>query len=199
MKRVSGLWMAIWVAAGQIAVAEEPVTPVFSLGEVLVVGAEDSSNDGTTAQVTGAQAEQRGRATVADAAALAPGVTLTRIGGRNETAAYVRGFDTRQVPLFIDGIPVYVPYDGNVDMGRFNVFDMAEMSISKGYSPVIFGPNTLGGDDQRGEPATDETGGIRGAGGGLQRRGLRRRLARRIAAGRLVCAGGNLVPRARPF
>lgn len=129
----------------QVVMAEEPVSPVFALGEVLVVGAENTEGEGTETRVTGAQAEQRMRRDVAAAAALAPGVTLMRVGGRNESMAYVRGFDTRQVPLFIDGIPVYVPYDGNVDMGRFDVFDMAELSISKGYSPVIFGPNALGG------------------------------------------------------
>ena len=125
--------------------AQEASSPVFALGEVLVVGAEDATGGGTAAAVTGAQAEQRGRRNVAEAAALAPGVTLARVGGRNEAMAFVRGFDTRQVPLFIDGIPVYVPYDGNVDMGRFDTFDMAELSISKGYSPAILGPNALGG------------------------------------------------------
>ncbi len=144
MKRL-GWWMGAALAWGLQATAAEPASPTFTLGEVLVVGAEDAASDGAAARVTGAQAEQRGRADVADAATLAPGVTLARIGGRNETAAYVRGFDTRQVPLFIDGIPVYVPYDGNVDMGRFGTFDVAELSISKGYSPVIYGPNTLGG------------------------------------------------------
>ncbi|MGD9782615.1 MAG: TonB-dependent receptor plug domain-containing protein [Kiritimatiellia bacterium] len=145
MKRL-GWWMATALAWGlPFAGAEEPGSPAFALGEVLVVGAENAAGEGAEATVTGAQAAQRGRANVADAAALAPGVTLARIGGRNEAAATVRGFDTRQVPLFIDGIPVYVPYDGNVDMGRFDTFDMAELSISKGYSPVIYGPNTLGG------------------------------------------------------
>lgn len=139
------LAVGLALVMGGSAWAQEEASPVFSLGEVLVVGTEDAGGGGTVAQVSGAQAAQRGRANVADAAALAPGVTLTRIGGRNEAAAYVRGFDTRQVPLFIDGIPVYVPYDGNVDMGRFDTFDMATLSISKGYSPVIYGPNTLGG------------------------------------------------------
>ena len=125
--------------------AQEPVSPTFALGEVLVVGAEDAGGDGTAARVTGEQADRAGRRSVAEAAALAPGVVYTRIGGRNEAAAYVRGFDTRQVPLFIDGIPVYVPYDGNVDMGRFDAFGLAELSIAKGYSPAIYGPNTLGG------------------------------------------------------
>lgn len=137
--------LVVALSLGLRASAQEQASPVFTLGEVLVVGTEDAASAGAATRVTGAQAEQRSRPSVADAAALAPGVTLTRIGGRNEAAAYVRGFDTRQVPLFIDGIPVYVPYDGNVDMGRFDVFGMSELSISKGYSPVIYGPNTLGG------------------------------------------------------
>ncbi|MGD9612590.1 MAG: TonB-dependent receptor plug domain-containing protein [Kiritimatiellia bacterium] len=137
--------VVLGVALGLPAGAQEPVSPTFALGEVLVVGAEDAGGDGTAASVAGEQADRAGRRNVAEAAALAPGVTLTRIGGRNEAAAYVRGFDTRQVPLFIDGIPVYVPYDGNVDMGRFDAFDLGELSIAKGYSPAIYGPNTLGG------------------------------------------------------
>lgn len=144
MKRLNGI-VAAALALGLRAVAQEATSPVFSLGEVLVVGAEDAGGAGTASRVTGEQADRQFRRTVAEAAALAPGVTLARVGGRNETMAYVRGFDTRQVPLFIDGIPVYVPYDGNVDMGRFDTFDMAELAISKGYSPVIYGPNTLGG------------------------------------------------------
>ncbi len=35
----------------------------------------------------------------------------------------VRGYDVRQVPLYIDGIPVYVPYDGYVDFSRFTTAD----------------------------------------------------------------------------
>ena len=139
-----GLAVVVWLLAAG-AWGQEAPSRVFSLGEVRVVGTEDPAGDGALTQVSGEQAETQFRRNVAEAAALAPGVTLSRVGARAETMALVRGFDSRQVPLFIDGIPVYVPYDGNVDMGRFDVFDMAELSISKGYSPVIYGPNTLGG------------------------------------------------------
>lgn len=141
-------WMIGVVTAGLLAAgasAQEEASEVFSLGEVLVVGTEDPAGEGTAAQVTGEQADRRFRRSVGEAAALAPGVTLARVGGRNEAMAYVRGYDTRQVPLFIDGIPVYVPYDGNVDMGRLDTFGMSGLSIAKGFSPVVYGPNTLGG------------------------------------------------------
>jgi iron complex outermembrane receptor protein len=83
--------------------------------------------------------------TVNEAAEVAPGVSLHRVGPRNEGMLYIRGFDLRQVPLFIDGIPVYVPYDGYVDLDRFVTDDLSEVRITKGLTSVLIGPNALGG------------------------------------------------------
>lgn len=58
---------------------------------------------------------------------------------------YLRGFDPRQVPLFLDGIPLYVPYDGYVDFGRFTTFDLAEIQVANGGASLLYGPNILGG------------------------------------------------------
>lgn len=80
-----------------------------------------------------------------DALALVPGITAARIGQRNEGSIYVRGFDIRQVPVFIDGIPVYTPYDGYADLDRFTTFDVAELRVSTGFSSVLYGANALGG------------------------------------------------------
>jgi iron complex outermembrane receptor protein len=85
------------------------------------------------------------RNTLAGALALAPGVSFTRIGSRNEATVYVRGFDMRQDPLFIDGVPIYTPYDGYADLGRFTTFDVSEVQVSKSFASVLYGPNVLGG------------------------------------------------------
>ncbi len=82
---------------------------------------------------------------VSSALNLLPGVTVQNIGGRSEKLVYVRGFNSRQVPLFMDGVPVYVPYDGNFDLSRLLTFDVAEINVSKGFSSVLYGANTLGG------------------------------------------------------
>ena len=82
---------------------------------------------------------------IAQALNLLPGINLGNAGARNEGMMYIRGFDMRQVPLYLDGIPQYVPYDGYVDPNRFTTFDLSEIAVSKGYSSVLFGPNTLGG------------------------------------------------------
>lgn len=70
---------------------------------------------------------------------------MNNVGPRNETGVFVRGFDLRQVPLFVDGIPVYVPYDGYADLRRFTTFDVSEIDVAKGFSSALYGPNTLGG------------------------------------------------------
>nr|WP_293840152.1 TonB-dependent receptor plug domain-containing protein [uncultured Arsenicibacter sp.] len=117
-------------------------TRIFKLGEVTVLGRRgiDSTNTALSARI-----EAFNRLDVGRALNLLPGVTLSTVGARNESMVYVRGFDLRQVPVFIDGIPVYVPYDGYVDLGRFTTFDLAEVNVAKGFSSVTYGPNTLGG------------------------------------------------------
>ncbi len=84
------------------------------------------------------------RENVGDAVNLLSGVTLSN-GTRNEKMIYLRGYDARQVPLFIDGIPVYVPYDGYVDYNRFSTADLAAIQVVKGFSSVAYGPNAIGG------------------------------------------------------
>lgn len=134
------------------AIDAGPDSGAFYLGRVDVAVSAEVRASATTemtpagATVLAPEAIQASdRTTLSSALALAPGVTFTRIGQRNETTVYVRGFDMRQVPLFIDGIPIYTPYDGYVDLERFTTFDLAELRVSKGFTSVLYGANTLGG------------------------------------------------------
>lgn len=82
---------------------------------------------------------------VAEALNTMPGVSLQKSGRRNELQVKVRGFDNRQVPLFFDGIPIYVPYDGTLDLGRFLASDLASIEVAKGNASLLQGPNMMGG------------------------------------------------------
>lgn len=115
---------------------------VFTLGEVVVTA---KRNTGINSTITASQLEGFAKTEVSRALNLLPGITLSNVGPRNEAMIYLRGFDLRQVPLLIDGIPVYIPYDGYVDLARFTTFDLAEVNVSKGYTSVLYGPNALGG------------------------------------------------------
>jgi len=134
------LWLACMLALATSASAE-----TFTLGEVQVTAPGADTLSGTTTTVDQEEMRAFNRETVGKALNVLPGITTTEGGGRNEQMINVRGFDLRQVPVFVDGIPVYVSYDGYVDLGRFNTFDLAAIDVSKGFSSVLYGPNALGG------------------------------------------------------
>jgi iron complex outermembrane receptor protein len=123
--------------------AQNDSLPLYGLGLVLIEA--PSARTDTAQVITAHLIERYHRQTLSEALNLLPGVHLANIGARNESVVWVRGFDLRQVPVFVDGIPVYVPFDGYVDMGRFTTFDLAEIQVAKGGSSVLYGPNTLGG------------------------------------------------------
>ncbi|HDQ5677492.1 TPA: Plug domain-containing protein [Shigella flexneri] len=82
---------------------------------------------------------------VAQALSIVPGVVLQKSGSRNEEQVKVRGFDSRQVPVYFDGVPIYVPYDGNLDLARILTNNLGAVEVSKGYSSLLHGPNQMGG------------------------------------------------------
>ena len=118
---------------------------VFQLGEVEVVSTRAGADQTPRNTVTATEIRAQDRDTTGAALNMLPGVTLNKVGARNEQMVYVRGFDLRQVPVFIDGVPVYVPYDGYVDLGRFTTFDVSRIEVAKGFSSMVYGANTLGG------------------------------------------------------
>lgn len=118
---------------------------VFTLGEIEVSGKVDDNKNVTIDRIDAEEIRDFNRNSVADTANLLPGVTASVTGARNEQTLYVRGFDIKHVPLFLDGIPIYVPYDGYPDLARFKTFDLSEIIVSKGFTSVLYGPNTMGG------------------------------------------------------
>lgn len=118
------------------------ISNVFNLGEVVIT---NHQNKDTLNRITSKAMESQNKMEVSKALNMLPGVSLTASGPRNESMVSVRGFDLRQVPVYMDGIPVYVPYDGYVDLARFTTFDLAAVDVSKGFSSVLYGPNSLGG------------------------------------------------------
>lgn len=115
---------------------------VFKLGEVSIRGYRDTLS---STRLGSATINRYNRLDVSHALNLLPGITLSAVGQRNESAVNVHGFDLRQVPIYLDGMPLYVPYDGYVDLARYTTFNLSEIQVAKGYSSVLYGPNAEGG------------------------------------------------------
>ena len=127
------------------AVAFAEAKSEYQLGEVYVTGTASESKGQAAESISQEQIRQQNKNSVGSALKLVPGVSRGIGGARNEEKVTVRGFDLRQVPVYMDGIPVYVPYDGYLDLGRFTTFDLAKIDVEKGFSSMVYGANTLGG------------------------------------------------------
>ncbi len=118
---------------------------VFSLGEIVVEAEEETiSKVATVDTISKETMDLNSARDVADAMKAIPSVVLTN-GTRNEKTFSIRGFNQRYIPVLYDGIPMYVPYDGYVDVGKFYTGNLSQVSVSKGISSVLYGPNTMGG------------------------------------------------------
>ncbi len=117
---------------------------VFELGAVTVQSSKEKDGGKDESIVTNKVLREQDLDTVSQAVKTIAGVGLTK-NSRNEEMVTIRGFDSRQVPVYVDGIPLYVPYDGYVDFARFTTFDMSEVRVAKGAASLLYGPNALGG------------------------------------------------------
>jgi iron complex outermembrane recepter protein len=125
---------------------EDPDQP-FSLGMTMVsVTAEGSALSPLADSMDRSEIVNRQALTVGTALDYLPGLSLDRAASRNEAGIRLRGFSNKgQVPLYVDGIPVQVPYDGTMDFNRFLTSDIAEIQVAKGFSSPTLGPNAMGG------------------------------------------------------
>jgi iron complex outermembrane receptor protein len=143
--KILSLPAAIAAAFAFTASAAETAAPrVFILGEIGAAALPDAPGQAGDS-IDAGDIRRHDRVSAGEAVDLLPGVSLSKQGQRNELMVWVRGFNLRQVPVYVDGIPVYVPYDGYADMGRFTTFDLARIDVAKGYSSALYGANTLGG------------------------------------------------------
>lgn len=109
------------------------------LGEVTI-----QSLKNTTA-VSNAKIASLNKQNLSEATALISSVIQAQVGSRNESFVSIRGFGSRSSPIYLDGIPVYVPFDGEIDLGRFQIADIHKINVSKGFSSMEYGANALGG------------------------------------------------------
>jgi iron complex outermembrane recepter protein len=124
---------------------QEPGRP-FELGVTeLSVTAEVSPLSPATDSIDNKEIKNFHATNLAQSIPYLPGLAVDHKAARNQTGIMMRGFDTRQVGLYLDNVPIYVPYDGYADISRFLTGDIAEVEVAKGYSSPLLGPNGLGG------------------------------------------------------
>lgn len=117
----------------------------YELGKVEVTSQKDISQNPSVEVVSSETIKETEAKTVVEALQSVPSVYADYTGARGESKVRVRGFSSTRVPIYVDGIPIYVPYDHNIDLGRFKTYDLGEIDVSKGYVSPMYGANTMGG------------------------------------------------------
>jgi len=119
---------------------------IFTLGQVTVTGQREDEPAIATTTLSSEEMRDFGKESLKEALDIMPGVSVaTGTGNRNEADISIRGFDRQRVPLYMDGIRLYLPADNRIDVDRFLTLDLSEIQVSKGYVSVLNGPDGMGG------------------------------------------------------
>ncbi len=144
--KLSAISIAMTCVLPALAEQEKAANDVFSLGTIYVYDSNKTLADRLETTVSKEEMERFEHKNIGTALSRVPGVVYSYAqGNRYESAVTVRGYGMRYVPIYVDGIPVYIPYDGYSDLGRFTTADLSSIQVAKGYSSVMYGHNAMGG------------------------------------------------------
>lgn len=136
------------LAAGPARADTASPTPVEAptpATDIVRVAGRKREVPGTSTQTLGeVELERAGATSVGQALELLPAVQAAS-DSRGERTINLQGFTQRQVAVFVDGIPVLVPYDGQLDLSKFPIDMIERVTIVKGSAAALYGPNGLGG------------------------------------------------------
>lgn len=68
-----------------------------------------------------------------------------RTNSRGEAEISVRGSDSRQVAVLVDGIPLTLGWDARTDVSVLPATAPQRITLVRGLSSILYGPNVLGG------------------------------------------------------
>ena len=144
-RRILFFFLVFFMVKNVLAETTSDTLRVYYLGEVVVIAQQSpTSLTSSLKEVNGQTIRQRQIQTIAEAVGITPGGYIS-IGSRNEMVVHLRGIEQRQIAVFLDGVPIYVPYDGLVDLGQIPVGTVEKVTVTQGNASVLYGLNSLGG------------------------------------------------------
>lgn len=139
-------WWACWLLAAAPLLAQDTLSAVFAVGEVVVQGSRLSTIE-AAATGTVLDAEQlRVRADHSLAAALGglPGLEVG-LHTKGHTRVLVRGFDQDRLAILMDGIPLGDVYSADLDLASIPTFSLARIAVSRGTASALYGTGGAAG------------------------------------------------------
>lgn len=117
----------------------------YNLGEIVVTSNQNNLvKSSSIVNIDLLSIENRDGTDITNALNGIPGMYITTTS-KNESKIYMRGYDQRQVAIFLDGVPIYEPYSGLIDLGNLPKNSFKKITVSKGMPSLAYGANSMGG------------------------------------------------------
>jgi len=143
--RILIFFLGVFITKNALAESSSDTLRVYFLGEVVVTAQQSpTSLTSSLREVNDQTIQKRQIQSIAEAVQIIPGGYIS-IGSRNEMVIHLRGIEQRQIAVLLDGVPIYIPYDGLVDLGQMPVGAVEKITVTQGNASVLYGPNSLGG------------------------------------------------------
>jgi iron complex outermembrane receptor protein len=117
----------------------------YNLGEIVVTSQQNNLvKSSSIIDIDLSSIENKDGNDITDALNSTPGMYITTTS-KNESRIYMRGYDQRQVAVFLDGVPIYDSYSGLVDLSNLPKNSFKKITVSKGMPSLAYGANSMGG------------------------------------------------------
>lgn len=146
--KVAAIFLDLLLPAAFARAPDDDVEGVaVAAAEVVVEGsAVDPASTSASLTVLPLGAELPPAEDLASVVDLATGTTVRRLGGLGDYATVsIRGSSTRQVEVFLDGIPLNPDGGATVDLSELPVSSFARAELYRGFAPIGYGTSAIGG------------------------------------------------------
>ena len=152
--RLLSFCLPIWACASGLSLAADqngpPAEPSASLPPVIISATRDEQSlDSTISSatvITARELKERQITNVGDALRSVVGVDVTQTGAQGGvTNAYIRGANSSQTLVMIDGVPVNNPTVGGFDFADLTTDDIERIEIVRGPMSSLYGSDANGG------------------------------------------------------
>ncbi len=153
-RRMTGRILAVLMAAHGFATVSQAQQPpdtirpdtVFTVEEIAVkVSRPVTTAGGASALSTPLDSVVVPPAPTLDEVLRRMPLVLVRENSRGEAQPQVRGMESRQVAVLVDGVPLTLGWDNRTDLSIVPLTAARQLTLVRGLSSVLHGPNALGG------------------------------------------------------
>ncbi len=137
MTRAGACALALLMFAPAVASADEPT-------DVLVIGPKRTRRGLSVLTLDEKDIRRYGQSSVGETLERLP--SLHGAGDdRGERMLSLRGFNQRGIVAMVDGVPLSVPYDGQIDLSKLPIDTVERITVVQGSAPLLYGPNGTAG------------------------------------------------------